>query len=153
MYPGVQEQNQQIGVLMKAFIDQTVEFYNHLDAQPVIRSPKNVLPDGLSDTLTVPTQGRPLQEVYTEMLQKVYAHTLLAQHPRSFSCIPSTASLLSWMGDVMTNAYNPHASCRRFRRSVKNMGCGCMLTGPLALRRYCPKNNEKGFPASSFRTV
>lgn len=112
MYPGVQEQNQQIGVLMKAFIDQTVEFYNHLDAQPVIRSPKNVLPDGLSDTLTVPTQGRPLQEVYTEMLQKVYAHTLLAQHPRSFSCIPSTASLLSWMGDVMTNAYNPHASCR-----------------------------------------
>lgn len=112
MYPGIQEQNQKIGILMKAFIDQIVEFYNHLDAQPVIRSPKNVLPDGFSDTLTVPTQGRPLQEIYTEMLQKVYAHTLLAQHPRSFSCIPSTASLLSWMGDIMTNAYNPHASCR-----------------------------------------
>lgn len=53
---------------------------------------------------------RPLPEVYMEMLQNIYASTLFAQHPRSFSCIPSTASLLSWMGDVMTSAYNPHAS-------------------------------------------
>ena len=46
------------------------------------------------------------------MEQDIYSSTLLGQHPRSFSCVPSTMSLLSWMGDVMTSAYNPHASCR-----------------------------------------
>lgn len=63
------------------------------------------------ENLSIPANGRPVREVYDEMLRDVYAHTILAQHPRSFACIPSTESLISWMGDVMTNAYNPHASC------------------------------------------
>ena len=65
---------------------------------------------GLNDQ-SIPHKGRPLKDVYKEMLEKVYASTLLGQHPRSFACVPSTASLLSWMGDIMTNAWNPHASC------------------------------------------
>lgn len=104
------EQNEQIGVLMKEFVSMATDFYNHLDTYSVVRSVSKETLESLKDQ-TIPRSGRPLREVYTEMLQKVYAGTLLAQHPRSFSCIPSTASLLSWMGDVMTNAYNPHASC------------------------------------------
>ncbi len=104
------EQNDQIRVLMKEFISLAVDFYNHLDTYSVSRSVSKETLEALKNQ-TIPVYGRPLQEVYTEMLQKIYANTLLAQHPRSFSCIPSTASLLSWMGDVMTNAYNPHASC------------------------------------------
>lgn len=107
----IKEQNRQIGALMHEFVTQTVEFYNNLEAQSVRRPVDHKTLEYL-DNLSVPEDGRPVREVYQEMLQEVYANTLLAQHPRSFSCVPSTASLLSWMGDVMTNAYNPHASCQ-----------------------------------------
>lgn len=104
-------QNEQIGVLMQDFVTHIVEFYDSLEAKPVCHSiPKETL--FCLENQTISAHGRPIQEVYSEMLEDVYANTLLAQHPRSFSCIPSTASLLSWMGDVMTNAYNPHASCQ-----------------------------------------
>lgn len=104
-------QNEQIGVLMQDFVTHIVEFYDSLEAKPVCHSiPKETFFS--LENQTIPAHGRPIQEVYSEMLEDVYANTLLAQHPRSFSCIPSTASLLSWMGDVMTNAYNPHASCQ-----------------------------------------
>lgn len=105
------EQNEQIGALMKEFVAQTVDFYNNLQTQPVSHfTPKETLE--YLKNLPVPIQGRPIQEVYSEMLEHIYSNTILGQHPRSFSFIPSTASLLSWMGDVMTNAYNPHASCQ-----------------------------------------
>lgn len=106
-----QKQNRQIGMLVQDFTSQVVDFYNHMETQPVCHS----VP---SETLThlenqdIPSHGRSVQTVYSEMLRDVYSNTLLIQHPRSFSCVPSTASLLSWMGDVMTNAYNPHASCQ-----------------------------------------
>lgn len=111
MRAGTVEQNKQIGVLMKDFIEQAVTLYNHLDAQPVCHpiSQEALAHIGQQD---IPAHGRPLQEVYAEMLREIYANALLPQHPRSFACVPSTASLLSWMGDIMTNAYNPHASCQ-----------------------------------------
>ena len=106
----IQQQNEQIGELMKDFVKQTVRFYNTLKEQPVCRpASKNTVE--YIENLSIPEDGRPVHEVYDEMLRDVYAHTLLVQHPRSFACIPSTGSLISWMGDVMTNAFNPHASC------------------------------------------
>lgn len=111
MYIKAKKQNEQIGIFMKEFVAHTVDFYNHLASQPVSRPVKKNVFEYLKE-LDIPTFGRPVQEVYTEMLRDVYPNTSLAQHPRNFSCIPSTASLLSWMGDVMTNAYNPHASCQ-----------------------------------------
>ena len=53
-----------------------------------------------------------VEEVYQQMLRDIYSNISYGQHPRSFACIPSPASLYSWMGDVMTGAYNPHASCQ-----------------------------------------
>lgn len=105
------EQNRQIEELMKEFISQTVAFYNHIDQEPLSRPADQKTLKNLAKH-PIPAQARPLREVYREMLQDVYSDALLCQHPRFFSCIPSTASLLSWMGDVMTNAYNPHASCQ-----------------------------------------
>ncbi|XOQ48495.1 MAG: L-2,4-diaminobutyrate decarboxylase [Eubacteriales bacterium] len=103
--------NEQIGVLMKDFVTHAVDFYNNLETKPVCRpAPKETLAHLKSQT--IPAHGRPIPEVYSEMLKDIYSNTMLVQHPRSFSCIPSTASLLSWMGDVMTSAYNPHASCQ-----------------------------------------
>lgn len=107
----IKEQNRQIGELMKEFAGQTVDFYNNMKSKSVCHPCDENTLEYLKNQ-SVPEQGHPVQEVYSEMLRDVYSNTLLAQHPRSFSCIPSTASLLSWMGDVMTNAYNPHASCQ-----------------------------------------
>lgn len=110
MQMAIKEQNKLIGDLMKQFAGQAVDFYNDLKTKPVCHPIKESTLEYLKKQ-QVPAQGRPIQEVYSEMLRNVYANTFLTQHPRSFSFIPSTASLLSWMGDVMTNAYNPHASC------------------------------------------
>lgn len=105
------QKNRQIGALIKDFVGHIVHLYNNLQAQPVCRPiDKNALK--YLEEMSIPKQGRPIQDVYTEMLRDVYSNTVFNQHPRSFSCIPSTASLLSWLGDVMTNAYNPHASCQ-----------------------------------------
>lgn len=105
------EQNILVGQLMKEFVDQTVEFYNGMKERKVFR-PMDSEKERCLLNQTIPSEGREVEEVYREMIRDVYMTTLLPQHPRSFSCVPSTASLVSWMGDVMTNAFNPHASCR-----------------------------------------
>lgn len=111
MNQNTKKQNAQIGELMKEFIARTIHFYQEMPMQPVCRPAAKETLEALKKQ-TIPVQGRSVQEVYSEMLRDIYANTLLGQHPRSFSFIPSTASLLSWMGDIMTNAYNPHASCQ-----------------------------------------
>ncbi|MGI6009902.1 MAG: pyridoxal phosphate-dependent decarboxylase family protein [Ruminococcus sp.] len=106
-----QKQNKEIGALMKDFTERAVDFYDHLDTRPVFHAvPEETL--ARLGSQEIPAHGRPIQTVYSEMLRDIYANTLLSQHPRSFACIPSTASLLSWMGDAMTSAFNPHASCQ-----------------------------------------
>lgn len=111
MQQKTKEQNKQIGVLMKDFVGRTIDLYDNLQEQPVYRPADNHTLNYLAK-LPIPKQGRPIHDVYSEMLRNIYANTVFNQHPRSFSCVPSTASLLSWMGDIMTNAYNPHASCQ-----------------------------------------
>lgn len=54
-------------------------------------------------------EGRPLNIVIDEMIKTVYANQAIMQHPRFFAFVPSPASPLSWIGDVLTNSYNPHA--------------------------------------------
>lgn len=105
------EQNREIEALLTQFIHQTVEMYNEMPGKPVCPPEREETLKEL-EKLSIPATGRPIQDVCSEMIRSVYSGTRLLQHPRSFSCIPSTASLLSWMGDVMTNAYNPHASCQ-----------------------------------------
>ncbi len=120
MYPVSMEQSEKIKAVMKDFVERAVELYNNMRERPVCPPAGAAVPERLEQRgrqrrLTagdVPLEGRPLEEVYAEMLQDVYSGAPLAQHPRSFSCVPSTASLLSWMGDVMTSAFNPHAGCR-----------------------------------------
>ena len=104
-------QNQLICDLMQSFVSETIHFYDHIKEIPVGKKMEASTETYLKNQ-EIPTQGRPLQTVYDEMLQHILSTGILQQHPRSFSCIPSTSSLLSWMGDIMLNAYNPHASCK-----------------------------------------
>ncbi len=91
------------------FVQSFLDFYSHLKSEKVLH---------LADTQTlshlrtegIPQVGRPVQEVVEEMRQKIYANQVYLQHPRWFGFIPSPVSLFSWLGDIMTNAYDPHAS-------------------------------------------
>ena len=56
-----------------------------------------------------PKEGRPLPTVIDEMIATVYPNQAIMQHPRFFAFVPSPASPVSWIGDILTNSYNPHA--------------------------------------------
>lgn len=96
---------------MTNFVHEVIHFYDTMPSKPVFQP---ALQENISQIKkqSISSDGRPFSEVYQEMLQTIYANTVLAQHPRYFSCIPSTATPLSWAGDVLTNAYNPHHSCQ-----------------------------------------
>lgn len=104
-------QTMEIAGMMTDFVGRAADFYEHISEKPVCPPADAAALDRVARQ-TISVSGRPLREVCEELLRDVYSQTLLAQHPRSFSCIPSSASLLSWAGDVMTNAFNPHDSCR-----------------------------------------
>ncbi len=61
------------------------------------------------DDMGIPEKGRNLETVVREMREDILAYGNQCAHPRFFGFIPSTASPLSWLGDVMTTAYNRHA--------------------------------------------
>ena len=100
----------QSGRLMKEFVDTVISFYQNIKQQDVSRIMDSYTLSRLQQQ-EIPAQGRSMEEVYHQLLEDVYPNASLMQHPRCFACIPSPVSLLSWMGDVMTNAFDPHAGC------------------------------------------
>ncbi|RHR57068.1 aminotransferase class V-fold PLP-dependent enzyme [Clostridium sp. AF18-27] len=106
----MEAQTRRAGELMEGFIGQTLNFYENIKREDVFRKADGAAISRLLEK-GVPQKGRPVDEVYREMMDDVYANTSLVQHPRCFACIPSPVSLFSWMGDVMTNAFDPHAGC------------------------------------------
>lgn len=49
----------------------------------------------------IPEKGRLPEEVVTEMAEQVYAYGYRSEHPRFLGFVPSTASKLSWLGDII----------------------------------------------------
>lgn len=56
----------------------------------------------------IPKRGRALEDVVREMRSDIFAYGNASSHPRFFGFIPSNVSPLSWLGDIMTTAYNRH---------------------------------------------
>ena len=97
--------------LLSDFLAEGIRFYDTLPDMPLKQLPTEKNCSSLSQ-MDIPDEGRDVSDVVYEMQEEIYRNILPVQHPRSFVCIPSTMSLISWMGDVMTNLYNPHASCK-----------------------------------------
>ncbi|KNF08479.1 L-2,4-diaminobutyrate decarboxylase [Gottschalkia purinilytica] len=57
----------------------------------------------------IPAKGCPINTVVNEMIEEVYKYRASVNHPRFFGFVPGPASMISWLGDVMTAAYNIHA--------------------------------------------
>lgn len=60
--------------------------------------------------IDIPAKGFPINTVVTKMMEDVYKYRAYVNHPRFFGFVPGPASMLSWLGDVMTSAYNIHAA-------------------------------------------
>lgn len=114
------EQKREMGELMKGFVDSTLDFYENMGTQNVAREADDETIHRLKSR-GIPAKGRPVKEVFEEMERDVYANQSLVQHPRCFACVPSPVSLFSWMGDIMTNAYDPHAGSW-----LNASGAGCI---------------------------
>ena len=102
--------NAEINRLIKDFIDVATDFRENLRNKSVIEKPDEELLAKV-DSMNIPKKGRSAEEVCQEMTDDIFGNIVRGQHPRSFACVPGPASMVSWMGDVMTSAYNPHAGC------------------------------------------
>ncbi len=58
----------------------------------------------------IPSKGRSIDKVVNEMIEDIYKYRAESNHPRFFGFVPGPASMLSWLGDIMTAAYNIHAA-------------------------------------------
>ena len=103
-------QKRQLGELLEGFIPTLLSRYEGMKEEPVYREGDEATIRRLRER-GIPREGRPVRQVFEEMEKEVYANQTLVQHPRCFACIPSPVSLFSWMGEVMTSGYDPHAGC------------------------------------------
>ena len=71
--------------------------------------------------MDIPENGRQPDEVIWEMTEQIYPFGCHSAHPRFLGFVPSGASYLSWLGDIMTSAYNRHAG------SFANFPSGCII--------------------------
>ena len=124
---------------MKGFVDQTLDFYEANQGPGRGPGQRTRPPSARLRSRGIPAQGRPVREVFEEMERDVYANQSLVQHPRCFACVPSPVSLFSWMGDIMTNAYDPHAGSWSQRPRGRLRGAGDRSAGCAAwpdIRRH-----------------
>lgn len=100
--------NQAVKEALELFIKKYVSFRDDLSDENVV---KNIPTEKLEqiEKLEIPKQGRDLQEVVNEMSDDVFQYGYNVNHPRYFGFIPGPSGMLSWLGDVMTSAYNRHA--------------------------------------------
>lgn len=102
------DQRNQMGELMQEFIPAMLSSYENMKSKDVFGITDKALIERLR-SIGIPKEGRPLREVFQEMLDSVYTNQAYLQHPRCFAFIPCPVSPLSWMGDIMTSAYDLHA--------------------------------------------
>lgn len=92
------------------FINQYFKEVESLESEEVVKVADSNQIKKLKN-IRIPSQGRQVQEVMEEMMKEVYDYGARVNHQRFFGFIPGPADLNSWIGDVMSSAYNLHAGC------------------------------------------
>ena len=92
---------------IELFIKNYFRFRGKLPYEDVI---KNIPDEKLEqiEKIEIPVKGRALEEVVNEM-EEVFQYGYNVNHSRYFGFIPGPSGMLSWLGDIMTSAYNRHA--------------------------------------------
>lgn len=120
------------------FIHNFFAHSQNLEKQEVITEPEPSHLEYLKN-IGIPEKGRLPEEVVKEMTEQIYSYGYSSEHPRFLGFVPSTASKLSWLGDIMTSAFNRHAG------SMANFPAGCTIENEL-LDWLCKK---AGFSAKA----
>ena len=109
--------SQQLEDAVKSFVHDFCASKHEIHTQPVIQEADELQLDKIR-SIGIPKEGRPVDEVVREMEQEVFRYSGDANHPRFFGFVPGPASCVSWLGDVMTSAYNIHAGGSRLAPTV-----------------------------------
>ena len=104
------EQLEDLKKVAIGFVGEHIDFLEHFsDEQAVNPIPKAQLEKVRQ--MDISKDGQPLEDVVREMMENIFPYGYQIHHPRFFGFIPGTAYPLSWLGDIMTTAYNRHAGC------------------------------------------
>ena len=109
--------SQQLEDAVKDFVHDFCADKHEIHTQPVIQESDELLLEQLKQ-IGIPAQGRPVEEVVKQMQNQVFKFSGNPNHPRFFGFIPGPASCVSWLGDIMTSAYNIHAGGSRLAPAV-----------------------------------
>lgn len=101
-------QNDQIKSVVETFIQKFWKENQELYRRKIVHEINDHQLAKLS-TIEIPAKGRSVETVMNEMIEDIYKYRYYANHPRYLGFVPGPASLLSWLGDIMTSAYNLHA--------------------------------------------
>ncbi len=109
--------SEQLENAVKDFVHDFCVDKHSIHTHPVIKEAGASQLDKIKE-IGIPEKGRPVQEVVKEMEEEVYNYSGDPNHPRFFGFIPGPASCVSWLGDVMTSAYNIHAGGSKLAPAV-----------------------------------
>lgn len=109
--------NQQLEEAVNAFVHDFCAEKHEINYKPVIKESTDAQLHKI-ETIGIPEKGRPVNEVVQEMQDDVFQYCGDNNHPRFFGFVPGPASCVSWLGDVMTSAYNIHAGGSKLAPTV-----------------------------------
>ena len=109
--------SQQLEKAVTEFVHDFVKEKHFIHTQPVTKE-SNELQLKKIKAIGFPEKGRAVEAVVKEMENEVYKYSGNANHPRFFGFVPGPASCVSWLGDVMTAAYNIHAGGSKLAPAV-----------------------------------
>ena len=109
--------SQQLEDAVKDFVHDFCADKHEIHTQPVIQESDELLLEKIRG-IGIPEKGRPVEEVVKEMQEDVFKFSGNPNHPRFFGFIPGPASCVSWLGDIMTSAYNIHAGGSKLAPAV-----------------------------------
>lgn len=92
------------------FVAEYMDFLEHFSDERVV----NPIPGEQLEKvqqMEISREGKSLEDVVKEMREDIFPYGYQNYHPRFFGFVPGTANPLSWLGDIMTTAYNRHAGC------------------------------------------
>ena len=109
--------SKQLEDAVKDFVHDFCEEKHEIHTNPVIKEADDLQLKRI-EAITIPEKGRPVEEVVREMEQEVFRYCGDSNHPRFFGFVPGPASCVSWLGDIMTSAYNIHAGGTKMAPTV-----------------------------------
>ena len=109
--------SQQLEKAVTSFVHDFVKEKHFIHTQPVSQEAGELQLKKIKD-IGFPEKGRAVEDVVKEMENEVYKYSGNANHPRFFGFVPGPASCVSWLGDVMTSAYNIHAGGSKLAPTV-----------------------------------